>query len=531
MREKRIALAVCLVLLLISSVWLIRFPVPASALDSQVLTVKKAEKLMKSLTPVEGEKRLLTGLYFADGELPCDVESRTWYIPVDMDNSAWESGSFTGSDGVELYLLDNPLLDDKQEAVKTGKAYRLLAVKGGNYEIVQVVFSGLPMISLTTDSGEEIRYDEIYGTMRFYAADTKKNWVTESVMSAHIRGGSSRLNPKKSYKMTLYRQNQTGAGTLRKNKLSFLGMRTDDEWLLYAMYSEDSKVRDKLSQDIWNESGALGIESTGFYGYHMEYIEVFQNGEYRGIYGLMEPVDYKQLGLTKENGKNPEEYLYKQKDPEVYELKGNHSADDEAHREVLDTYLAYLGADDETFAAHIGELIDVDNALDVWLYLQAVIGMDNIQRNIFYPAVYADDRYQIRFMPWDMDYTWGNVHDFDAGNRTRFSEDILTMRIAWKIGDRLVKLDVDDARAKVTARWKELRESVYSDGWLCEHIDTYAHSVVDSGAFERDQAIWENGGHNSDYESLKELACDRMAFLDEQMADPLSYLDLEEYVE
>ena len=75
MREKRIALAVCLVLLLISSVWLIRFPVPASALDSQVLTVKKAEKLMKSLTPVEGEERLLTGLYFADGELPCDVES------------------------------------------------------------------------------------------------------------------------------------------------------------------------------------------------------------------------------------------------------------------------------------------------------------------------------------------------------------------------------------------------------------------------------------------------------------------------
>ena len=121
---------------------------------------------------------------------------------------------------------------------------------------------------------QEIRYDEIYGTMRFYAADTKENWVTESVMSAHIRGGSSRLNPKKSYKMTLYKQNQTGAGALRKNKLSFLGMRTDDEWLLYAMYSEDSKVRDKLSQDIWNESGALGIESTGFYGYHMEYLSL-----------------------------------------------------------------------------------------------------------------------------------------------------------------------------------------------------------------------------------------------------------------
>ena len=31
--------------------------------------------------------------------------------------------------------------------------------------------------------------------------------------------------------------------------------------------------------------------------------------------------------------------------------------------------------------------------------------------------------------------------------------------------------------------------------------------------------------------SLKELACGRMAFLDEQLQDPLAYLDLKEYVE
>ena len=173
----------------------------------------------------------------------------------------------------------------------------------------------------------------------------------------------------------------------------------------------------------------------------------------------------------------------------------------------------------------------MDNALDVWLYLQAVIGMDNIQRNIFYPAVWEDGQYRIRFMPWDMDYTWGNVHDFDAGNRTRFSEEILTMRIAWKLGDRLIRLNVDNAQEKVKARWKELRQTVYSDEWLTEQIDSYAHQVVDSGAFARDEARWENGGHNDDYESLKELACGRMAFLDEQMEDPLAYLDLEEYVE
>ena len=105
------------------------------------------------------------------------------------------------------------------------------------------------------------------------------------------------------------------------------------------------------------------------------------------------------------------------------------------------------------------------------------------------------------------------------------------MRIAWKLGDRLIRLNVDDAQEKVKARWKELRQTVYSDEWLTEQIDSYAHQVVDSGAFARDEARWENGGHNDDYESLKELACGRMAFLDEQMEDPLAYLDLEEYVE
>ena len=105
-------------------------------------------------------------------------------------------------------------------------------------------------------------------SMRLLLSDTKEDWVFESLMSGHIRGGSSRLNPKKSYKMTLYKQNQVGSGTLRKNQVSLLNMRKDDEWLLYAIYSEDTKLRDKLSLDIWNESGALCIESKGHYGLH-----------------------------------------------------------------------------------------------------------------------------------------------------------------------------------------------------------------------------------------------------------------------
>ena len=530
MRKRRMALGIGVLLLICAGVRFLIFPPEKAGMEEQFLTEQDAQALTADRE--ETQEELLTDLIFAGEALPCDREAGIFYLPVDMDRKEWEAGSFSAPESsVKVYLLDNPFADAKQEAVREGKSYRLLAVKGERFRQYAVVFSGLPILCIDTDSGTEIRYEEAYGTMRLYHADTKENWVTESLMSAHIRGGSSRLNPKKSYKMTLYKKNQTGSGSLRKNNKSLLGMREDNEWLIYAMYSEDSKVRDKLSLEIWNNSGALSIESNGFYGYHMEYMEVIQNGEHWGIYGLMEPVDYKQLDLTKENEAQPEEYLYKQKDAGVFELKGRHTAQDESQMEVLNTYLAYLEADDSVFAEEMPKLIDVDNALEVWLYLQAVMGMDNIERNIFYPAVWEDGQYRLRFLPWDMDYSWGNVHDFDAGNRTRFSEEILTMRIAWKLGDRLIRLDVDHAQDKVRERWKELRATVYADEELEKQIDAYAHQVIDSGAFGRDEAIWLTGGHLADYDKLKKLACDRMAFLDEWMEEPLAYLDLEEYVE
>lgn len=527
MREKRAALGIGLLLLICAGAFFLFFPDVKSDMGEQYLPIRKQEKWLASLKHTEEE--ILTDLMFEGEALPCDRESGTFYLSVDMETEEWEAGSFSGPSGVKVYLLDNPLTDDKQTVVREGKAYRLLAVKGDCYREYALVFTGLPILSIET--GEEIRYEEVYGTLRFYQADTKEDWVLESLMSGHIRGGSSRLNPKKSYKITLYKQNQTGSGSLRQNQVSLLGMREDDEWLLYAIYSEDTKIRDKLSLDIWNNSGALSIESQGHYGYHMEYMEVFQNGKYCGLYGLMEPVDYKQLALTKEGGAQPEDFLYKQKDPGVFELKGNHPMEDEAHWEVLNTYLEVLEAEDEVFAEQMPELINVDNALDVWLYLQAVLGMDNIERNIFYPARYENGQYRIYFVPWDMDYSWGNVHDFDALNRSRFSEEIWEMRIAWKLGERLVELNVDGAREKVAKRWKELRETVYSEEYLCSQMDAYVHQVIDSGAFWRDERIWVDSQHSEDFEGLKKLVCDRMKFLDKYMEDPLSYLDLEEYVE
>ena len=46
-----------------------------------------------------------------------------------------------------------------------------------------------------------------------------------------------------------------------------------------------------------------------------------------------------------------------------------------------------------------------------------------------------------------------------------------------------MELDVEGAREKAASRFKELRQTVYSERYLREHIQSYAHQIIDSGAF------------------------------------------------
>ena len=129
MRNRRTALGIGLLLLICGYLRFVAFPPELPDMGTQALTGQRAEALMDSRTVTEEE--ILPGLIFAGEELPCDRASGTFYLPVDMDEPSWERGTLqAAASGVKVWFLDNPLEDDKQEAVRSGKSYRLLAVKG-----------------------------------------------------------------------------------------------------------------------------------------------------------------------------------------------------------------------------------------------------------------------------------------------------------------------------------------------------------------------------------------------------------------
>lgn len=521
-----------LILLACSLAFLFLWPLWKGPIAFQEGTEEEISRLLA--THSQAAEPFFTELAFSGEQLPYDRNTSTFYLPLNMETDTWESGQLTSLvSGVSLIFEEDFTGADKQEAIKNGTKFRFYAVRDGEYQECWLTVTGLSVVSIETEADADA---EIFGgSAYFWDSSTKVDWTSSSILEANIRGNTSRTYEKKGYKLSLKKQNKNGE--IVEDKKSLFGLRNDDEWLLNAMYSDSSKIRDKLSADIWAEIGAYQEEfPEAYFGTRMTYVEVFFNHEYWGLYVLMEPVDSKQLDRTKEGEGGQEEYSYKSVTPQDvsteellnqeaygetlsgFELKGSHTVIDRTSWEPLLSYLELRDlSDDEAFAAAASELTDREGALDIWIYLQAVLGIDNRGKNMYYVAKNRGNRQVVYFAPWDMDITWGDALSEGTGDNVwdvGLFTALYSERINWSFGDRLIELDVDGSCDYVSERWKELRQGVLSDESLTEEIDGLIHQVRDSGALERDAERWPDSNSGQDYELFVRMALYRMKILD-----------------
>lgn len=521
-----------LILLACSLAFLFLWPLWKGPIAFQEGTEEEISQLLA--THSQAAEPFFTELAFSGEQLPYDRNTSTFYLPLNMETDTWESGQLTSLvSGVSLIFEEDFTGADKQETIKNGTKFRFYAVRDGEYQECWLTVTGLSVVSIETEADADA---EIFGgSAYFWDSSTKVDWTSSSILEANIRGNTSRTYEKKGYKLSLKKQNKNGE--IVEDKKSLFGLRNDDEWLLNAMYSDSSKIRDKLSADIWAEIGAYQEEfPEAYFGTRMTYVEVFFNHEYWGLYVLMEPVDSKQLDRTKEGEGGQEEYSYKSVTPQDvsteellnqeaygetlsgFELKGSHTVIDRTSWEPLLSYLELRDlSDDEAFAAAASELTDREGALDIWIYLQAVLGIDNRGKNMYYVAKNRGNRQVVYFAPWDMDITWGDALSEGTGDNVwdvGLFTALYSERINWSFGDRLIELDVDGSCDYVSERWKELRQGVLSDESLTEEIDGLIHQVRDSGALERDAERWPDSNSGQDYELFVRMALYRMKILD-----------------
>lgn len=494
------------------------------------VSAQKAEELME----IREERSALdfSCLLCNDMRVPFDTQGKTFYVSVDMEDETWESMDFmSGQPEYKILFFENLIEYDKKEFIAEGKKMPVLVYNDELYATYYVAFSGLPLINLTTDVG--MWQENIEGIVTFYDTDFTHRGVKESAYHAHIRGNTSRMYPKKGYKLNLVKE--TASDTIVNNKQSIFGMREDDDWILYAMYNDESKIRDRLSIDIWNEFGAKAISEKSTYGTNLTYVEVFADNSYCGLYGLMEPVDAKQLNLS------TEDYLYKRKNPDglgyeqflnatdPYELvQGFEIKEGEMNNKAwqpmaeLAHEIYYIS--DEAFTESAAEKIDLDSAMRMWLFMQIITGHDHRAKNIFYVAKYEEDGYKFYFAPWDMDLTWGNVSVGEINPLyTAFEIDTYDDDVPWDTADRIIFLNVDGAADKMQELYTQLRQTVLSEEALEAHIAALDEQLRTSGAYEREHERWPEGAYTENYRRILFYAKLRLWFLDDALFDLKNY--------
>lgn len=135
--------------------------------------------------------------------------------------------------------------------------------------------TGLPRIDVVTEDGKKIKSKEEYVNCTVTLSGAEEEYCFEEV-SAGIRGrGNStwRYYPKKPYRIKF------------SEKTSMFGEKKNKSWVLLAMYNDFSKVKDRLAFSI---ADALG---TDVFVPSYNYVDLYVNGKYKGIYLLTDQVD------------------------------------------------------------------------------------------------------------------------------------------------------------------------------------------------------------------------------------------------
>ena len=501
---------------------------------------ERSEEIMESLSKVEELE--FTALLCNEIRVPFDDRTNTFLVPLNMEESRWEKIEFVSGQPEYQILFKEDITDaDKQELIASGKKTELIVFDGLHWAEYYVAFTGLPVIDLATNEGFYAA-EEITGTAVFYDTDFTLHGTQQSEYNGHIRGNTSRMFPKKGYKINLTATN--GEGVTELNKLALFGMRKDDDWILHALYNDDTKLRDRLSMEVWDTFGAGAVSETSYYGPKMIYVEVFADNSYCGVYGLMERVDGKQLNLEEEDysykRKNPGSLEYHRKD---FEKEKNPYAEVEGfviedgltvEDSALWTPLARLAAvmtlsDEEFLEKGDKELINEESAIRLWTFLQIITGHDHTVKNVFYIAKYNDDlkyNYEFQFAPWDMDLTWGNVSVGEVNPYyTAYERDTIDNRVYWDVGERLLETDYNNSVAYMENLYTTLRKTVLTDEKLEEMIMELDHELRDSGAFARDKERWPEGIHADSSEELLSYALGRLEFLDKALYNLESFVD------
>lgn len=294
-------------------------------------------------------------------------------------------------------------------------------------ETVTVHFTSLPIIHIQS---ENISTEFSNGHFLFY--DPADSVPLAFDIDVRWRGATTLARPKKSYAVKL----KDAKG--EKLNHSFLSLRSDNSWILDAMSIDKARMRNRISTDLWNDfstaSYIRAFEPTALNGTRGQFVEVFYNHRYQGVYCMTEKIDRKQLQLRKFKNGQMRGVLYKTNkwntlvatspiptntqsiwngiEISYPNLEDGEPVDWSPLLQIMD-FLTNSSASE--LRRELPQRIDLDVWRDYFLFIELLLAEDNDCKNqcvYFYDATNSSSLFGIA--PWDLDHSWGRDYQGNA---------------------------------------------------------------------------------------------------------------------
>ena len=341
-----------------------------------------------------------------------------------------------------------------------------------------------------------------------------------SEIRTRLRGATTGSQPKQSLNIELVKDGESQDAHL-------LGYRKDDDWILSAEYLDFSRMRNRMLMDLWTTVDKLPYETDNQYqcnGTQGEFVEVFINGAYYGMYCFTDKIDRKKLNLkkTKEatdsepevkrgllwkaNWECSETYLggydsLPANDSFLWPYKASKSSygweqkypDDTITQAFFNPICDLIDFfDTKEFKTTYNDWLYEDNVIDFMLFIQAFQLVDNQKKNYYLSVRNIDKEEKFLFTLWDLDGSIGRMAGGSVASRD-------SKQMAWgeKLGYhhlihvfKTKKERPDDFATKMNNRWQYLSTHELSLGNIRTLMEKYADLFVSSGAWEREKARW-----------------------------------------
>ena len=456
---------------------------------------------------------LVDNIIFNGYNLLYDKSEGKWYyslIEGDLDSFNPKVKYFS-KQKVDLIFKNNI----NNSIIENNQNIEFIVYTDTEYKTYKLVCTTLPIMNITYNDDEEIIKDATT-SMSMYLFDNRKdatNRIINSIGDIRVRGRTTTIFPKKGYKLSLTK-NPSGTN-IKKNNVSLLGMMQDDDWILYAGYNDQEKIRNVFSCKLWNDSCSQDNSFNVTAGVEYKYIELFLNGKYWGLYALGYQIDEKHLGLNKNNQGYYDEFLFQKSEWRyktnfddlsiAYKLDSNNENRELAFKSIKNYYETLVNSND---IDKLYSLTDINNSIDIYLFLKLVQGRDQISRSDINNLYLLIKNNKTMYIPWDLDYTFGNDWDDNGKNKTapyyiESSNDKYAMN--YNVITYLRKLGDTNINELLKKKYNELRNTTWSNNYIESIINKYEKDIYDSGAFNRDKTRWSDGSYNDESVKLSEF--------------------------